>query len=310
MATSIRSASCGSGRTCGWRRRRTPRPTAAGAGGPTARAPARTSRRRRRCATGRAGSVPAQTTSGSCGPGGDLPDAGQRPGVLGEGDRRGVGPLVPAGAQVVGAQHRRAPVLGAEPRDSRTPSAGAPRRCWAPRSSGTAAPRPPSPAGCRCAPARAPCASPPPPLCSSWWSAAVSHRQPQRLIRRGADLGLVRTASPSARTAPAPTTLRSGSPRTRAVSCSRTRATARGAKALASPPTCGLTSTPGAAPQGVVVGQRLGVGDVQRRQTRPVAVASRRASVSTTLPRATLTRSAPSGMAPGSRGRPGRWSPR
>jgi hypothetical protein len=46
------------------------------------------------------------------------------------------------------------------------------------------------------------------------------------------------------------------------------------------------------------VGQRLGIGDVEREaQAGPTAASTRIAAVSATLPRAMLTRSAPSGMA-------------
>ena len=141
------------------------------------------------------GSVPAQTTSGSCGSAVSCQMRAERgPGVLGEADRRAVGPLVPGGAQVVGVHHRRAPVLGAEPREQADPARAAARsRGWAPRASGTAAPRPPSPAGRRCAPATAPCVSPPPPLCSPWLE---SGRQPPTTATLAASADLVaRTAS-------------------------------------------------------------------------------------------------------------------
>ena len=53
--------------SCGWRRRRSPRPTAAGAGGPTGHAPARTTSRRRRCATARAARCRPRRRRRSCG---------------------------------------------------------------------------------------------------------------------------------------------------------------------------------------------------------------------------------------------------
>ena len=108
---------------CGWRRRRSPRPTAAGAGGPRARAPARTTSPPSALRHSACGSVPAQTTSRVVRVGRDLPDARERgPGVVGEADRRAVGALLPGGAQVVGVHHRRPPVLGPDPREQPDPA--------------------------------------------------------------------------------------------------------------------------------------------------------------------------------------------
>src|SRR5688500_3397541 len=70
---------------------------------------------------------------------------------------------------------------------------------------------------------------------------------------------------------------------------------ARGKNAVLAPPTCGEISTPGVRHSGCSGGS--GSGSVTSRAARilPVEVSASSASVSTSLPRATLTNNAPSG---------------
>ncbi len=70
-----------------------------------------------------------------------------------------------------------------------------------------------------------------------------------------------------------------------------------GRKALLAPPTCGVMRTPGLSHRGWSAGRGSGSVTSRAARSRPDDVSWRRAPVSTTAPRATLTSSDPPGMA-------------
>ena len=93
----------------------------------------------------------------------------------------------------------------------------------------------------------------------------------------------------------APGTLTSGSPTANRLSCAAINRSARGAKAELAPPTCGEIRTPGCRQSGWPAGSGSGSVTSSAARIRPVDSSATRASVSTSLPRATLTSRAPSG---------------
>ena len=100
----------------------------------------------------------------------------------------------------------------------------------------------------------------------------------------------------SARWARAPRmTFSSGSPATNRRSWAATRRSARGKNAELAPPTCGEISTFGIRQSGCSGGSGSGSVTSRAARIRPVPVSATRASVSTSLPRATLTSRASSG---------------
>src|SRR5688500_16538709 len=72
---------------------------------------------------------------------------------------------------------------------------------------------------------------------------------------------------------------------------------ARGKKAVPGPPTCGEINTPGVRHNGCSGGNGSGSVTSSAARILPVEVSASSASVSTSLPRATLTSRAPSGSA-------------
>ena len=72
---------------------------------------------------------------------------------------------------------------------------------------------------------------------------------------------------------------------------------ARGKKAVLGPPTCGEINTPGVRHNGCSGGSGSGSVTSSAARILPVEVSASSASVSTSLPRATLTSRAPSGSA-------------
>src|SRR5688500_12520711 len=75
---------------------------------------------------------------------------------------------------------------------------------------------------------------------------------------------------------------------------------ARGKNAVLGPPTCGEINTPGVRHSGCSGGNGSGSVTSRAARIRPVEVSANSASVLTSLPRATLTSTAPSGSEPSS----------